>query len=1080
MAKIKDLFDKYSEEFIANSIRGKIRMQDIQDIDSLLPLDIELVKIDNDGLLFQTKNGQNNPTLRIVPEKGIDTSAFDIFPQISAIFCLSSYDKASEIGKINYLPCGRGQGFNEEITIGYSPNYIVSRKAKSIDKLPEELYKTLVFKSRLGCYILEEIYPNTADNKTLHGLKFAADLVIKDQKYILDKSRKKNIGSIDDFCRYRLIRYSSIGFVEENNAKAILERIKDKATQGKALLNIWQEYSNKELEKAEQLSGIFGEISYSDDQDMTNHVKLIKLNFTKDQITAFKEHENDFKNSSFERADIAGSKESETYKIRGIKKRFNFIYAEVIDENDTLSSGALVLSVKGDAHVNKRREKAYQHLEGGRITAILRNLLFAIEDEASEMIDLYNDGHKKALTPRTREFLQKRFGISDLTENQKKAVEIALNTPDIAVIQGPPGTGKSTVIAVICDRLFEEAEKEAKKEAKKNNISRYDSSKLILASAFQNDTVEHIAAKIEDKGLPTVKIGKEATTISAEHIVANNMIKAIDNALQYYAPKSSAIRMSLRVNKIKDVYVKEHNLQELKNNIDTILISLDLNDDLWQEWKKLSKPFGKRDNLKDDKRIKALKNLSTDSISYDDSGFREVQKLLRSGLEFTDEERIKLEEAPVEEPSEDFLTFLQNLKEKYLEELDLASDTSTEGNNEALVYWLDEVISFERQREENAYNDLETFITANLEALREELEGESLYIRDSILAYSESVAATNQKAGSNDMPSKFQNVILEEAARSNPLDLLIPMTRALRRIILVGDQKQLPQLIENDIVEDVVEEKFEDLAERDIARKKYESSLFGVLYQNLKKNPKQRWIRLNEQFRMHPAIGNFISSLYYDNEVIAGMQNQDTKKSHGLTTNGLKDKVMVFCDVKRELGYEKKGVGKSRECEAKRVMSLVKDIMNDSAGKDLSVGVITFYAAQRDLIFKEAEAMGYANRLPSGDYEIDESVKSTKDGKEKFRIGTVDSFQGKEFDVVILSATRSNDIERKEGNVRKVFGFLTSENRLNVAFSRAQRLLIVCGDSNMFNDEFAQTNVNGLYEFYMTQSLNKNYGARII
>ena len=108
------------------------------------------------------------------------------------------------------------------------------------------------------------------------------------------------------------------------------------------------------------------------------------------------------------------------------------------------------------------------------------------------------------------------------------------------------------------------------------------------------------------------------------------------------------------------------------------------------------------------------------------------------------------------------------------------------------------------------------------------------------------------------------------------------------------------------------------------------------------------------------------------------------------------------------------------------------------------------------------------------------SREATRDGREKFRIGTVDSFQGKEFDVVILSATRSNTIERKEGNVRKVFGFLTSENRLNVAFSRAQRLLIVCGDSEMFNDEYAQTYVNGLYEFYVNQSTDKNYGARII
>lgn len=1077
MASIKDLFERYSEEFINNKIKGKVRVRDVQNIESRIPLDIELVGIDNDGLLFQGRIGNSQPLVRVTPDTEIDISSFDVYPKISGLFQLTSYDKSTETGQVNFIPCGRGQGFEEKITIGYNTNYIVSRRAKSIDMLPDELKRTLVFESSLGSYILEEIYPDQADNKTLHGIAFAADLLIVDQKYILNKSRKKNIGNVDDFCRYRLIRYPDIEFVEENNAKAIMERIKDKATKGKALLNIWTEYSEKELEKAQELSSVFGEIGYSKSKDKTDHIKVLKLDLTEDQLIAFREHELDFKNSSFEKSTNPGSRDSETYKIRGIKKRYNIVYAEVQDEHDTLnSSGSLVLSVKGDVHVRNRREKAMQYLEGGKITAILRNLLFAIEDEAADMIDLYNEQHKKALTDRTRAFL-KKLGIPGLTDNQEKAVEIALNTPDIAVIQGPPGTGKSTVIAVICDRLFEEAEKA---EKKRKGMRPYDNSKLILASAFQNDTVEHIAAKIEDKGLPTVKVGKDATTVSAEQVVIDNIRSSIDDALQYYSANSSASRCSVQIKRIKDVYMKENDSFALIKNIDEILQSLDLSDELWKEWSVLSKPFRKH-GVSDDKRIKALKNLSTDIVAYDDNGFYEVQKLLRSGLEMNDDERKQLEEAPADSPSEEFLAFLASLKEKYLAELDKASAAAKEGINNSLLAWLDDVISFERRREENAYDDEDTFITAILETLYEEIGGESQYIRDSILAYSESVAATNQKAGSKDVTTMFQNVILEEAARSNPLDLLIPMTRALRRIILVGDQKQLPQLIENDIVEDIVKSKTDDLAERDIARKKYESSLFGILYKNLEKAHKKRWIRLNEQFRMHPAIGDFISSLYYENEIRPGMADQAKKREHGLTVAGLKDKVMVFCNVNRQQGTESGGVGRYRECEAKRVMSLVKEIMNDPASRDLSIGVITFYAAQRDRIFREAESMGLASRNPSGDYEIDDRVKSTRDNKrEKFRIGTVDSFQGKEFDVVILSTTRSNTFERKDNNVRKIFGFLISENRLNVAFSRAQRLLIVCGDGEMFSDEYAQTYVKGLYEFYVNQSTNKQYGARII
>lgn len=1079
MAKINDLFTRYSEEFCSNRITGTVRTQEIKDIAAYLPLDLEVVKCDNDGILFQCAIENSKPLLRIVPDTPIESTIFDSFPTISGLFQLTLIDNKTSVGTINYLPCGRGMGFEENITIGFNPNYIISRRLSTIEKLPQELKKTLVFESALGCYILEEIYPDSAENKTLHGLTFAADLSIVDQKYILYKSRKKQIGSIEDFCRYRLMRYPSIEFVEESNAKAVMERIEEKTTQGQALLSIWNEYSNKEVEKAVQLQGLFGEIRYSESKDIKDHVRRLKLDLTEEQFTAFKEHENDFKNASFEKFELAGSRGNDTYKIILVNTKYNIVFVNVNDENDTLKcAGSLALSVKGDYYVRKRREIAYKQLEGARISPFLRNLLFAIEDSANDMIDLYNEGYKKALTDRTRAFLRKRFGISDLTENQKMAIEIALNTPDIAIIQGPPGTGKSTVIAAICDRLFEEAEKAGRK---KKDSNKSDYSKLILASAFQNDTVEHIASKIEDKGLPTVKIGKDATTISAEQIVTNKMIKAIDDALHHYAAKSSSMRMSKRIMKIKDVYTKEHNVEELKSSVDAIMEYLDLNDELWKEWKVLSKPFGKRSIMKDDKRIKALKNLSTEIVSYDDNGYREVQKLLRTSIDFTTEELAMLYSAPIDSPTDAFLAFLESIKEKYLCEFDMASDTYLDGKNDALLNWLEEVTVFARNREENSYEDIDTFITANLEALREDLEGQSSYIRDTIMSYCESIAATNQKAGSVDLTTaKFQNVILEEAARSNPLDLLIPITRALRRIILVGDQKQLPQLIENDIVESVVKEKYEDLAERDIARKKYESSLFGILYNNLQKATNKRWIRLNEQFRMHPAIGDFISSLYYDNEVKSGMPEQEKIKAHGLTVSGLKDKVMVFCDVDKKQGEENRSIGKSREPEAKRAMSLVKDIMNDPAGKELSIGVITFYAAQRDMIFKTAEQMGYANKLSNGDYEIDDSVKTTRDGREKFRIGTVDSFQGKEFDVVILSTTRSNSIERQEENLRDIFGFLVSENRLNVAFSRAQRLLIVCGDGEMFKDEFAQTYVKGLYEFYVNQSTNKKYGARIV
>jgi superfamily I DNA and/or RNA helicase len=230
---------------------------------------------------------------------------------------------------------------------------------------------------------------------------------------------------------------------------------------------------------------------------------------------------------------------------------------------------------------------------------------------------------------------------------------------------------------------------------------------------------------------------------------------------------------------------------------------------------------------------------------------------------------------------------------------------------------------------------------------------------------------------------------------------------------------------------------------------------------------------------MHPFIGDFISKVYYKNEIKAGLPNQAELKRHRLELPWAKEKVAVFCDVKKSAGLEQTGKSKSRTAESQRIIKLLDEIKTDSNFENLSIGIITFYAKQVDDIFKEAAKKGYAELKADGNYEIALQYRETPDGREKLRIGSVDSFQGKEFDIVILSTVRSNTINRNHDNYKKVFGFLKLGNRLNVAFSRAQKLLIVVGDGEMFADEFAKTYVGGLYEFYIHLSTDSTYGKRI-
>ena len=81
--------------------------------------------------------------------------------------------------------------------------------------------------------------------------------------------------------------------------------------------------------------------------------------------------------------------------------------------------------------------------------------------------------------------------------------------------------------------------------------------------------------------------------------------------------------------------------------------------------------------------------------------------------------------------------------------------------------------------------------------------------------------------------------------------------------------------------------------------------------------------------------------------------------------------------------------------------------------------------------------------------------------------------------MVILSLVRSNKIQIKNSkDIRGKYGFLTSYNRLNVAMSRAKKLLIAVGDEEMFKIQQAEEHIFGLYAFYY-ELINSDYGLSI-
>lgn len=1058
MAEIKDILNNFPEELLQSSFKAKIFSGNVDWKNN--PILLKLEQIEANQILFSIKG----KPLRLSIANPNNT----IFS--NGLFWITDFN--NNVAELKYLPSGSIQFFNDTLDIGFGDN-ILFKKKDNIDNISSNFYNDYVFKSDIGDIIFVETYPSKTDvSFTIHGLNGRMNIVVKDNKWFIlnEVENKPFTKKYEDFVFLNIVVHPEVKFVEESKANVAIGTIKAEEKKGNTLIYLWEEYSKIEEERAQLLKETIGELNYNIDTPLYSGVVRIKLtNLSDDLKTALRDHKEDIEKTLLEECKNNSNNNDEIsrFRVKSVNSDFTI---DLYDELELLSKkGTLVISILGDEVVKKRRDRALSELREKR-TFLLGNLWCAIEGHCDLMLP--NKRKEKPLTDRTKQFLRETFGIEDLTKNQKEAVEIAINTPDIAVIQGPPGTGKTTVAAAICDRLLE--------IGKKSN--REESSKQILVSAFQNDTVEHIASKIRTFDLPTIKIGKVTqSNIRPEDKFSKDIKTQIDISLQKIPNERDAYLISKKLKDIKKLYEKECNEQKTIADIELLLknVSTSISDNLFDAWQEIRGNI-KFNNNSLEKNLNLLRGLRTDVESYNDDGDRQIGFLLKSDILFNNEEKEILENAPFNNPNESFLEKLIQLQEKHLETLNAAANTIASGKNLAIDDWLDMAIQEFKNKEASDYTDEATFLSAILEELSEDLEAGPEYLRSTIKEYAESIAATNQIAGGMEMSdySKVCNVILEEAARSNPLDLLIPMTKAKERIILIGDQNQLPHLLEDDIVEEAAKKLVREHSSIE-TRKKLEESLFGIIFRNLYNVHPTRVITLKEQFRMHPFIGDFISRIYYNGELTAGNENQADLKKHNLRLEWGKDKVAVFCDVKKVQGIEEGGKSKSRKAEARRIIQLLDELKDDPNFENLSIGIISFYAKQVNEILCEASKKGYAEQIAGGGYQIAQSFKETRDHREQLRIGSVDSFQGKEFDVVILSTVRSNRIGRIGENYKKIFGFLTLENRLNVAFSRAQKLLIVVGDSEMFSDDFAEKYIKGLHEFYNNLSINKDYGNRI-
>jgi superfamily I DNA and/or RNA helicase/serine/threonine protein kinase len=280
----------------------------------------------------------------------------------------------------------------------------------------------------------------------------------------------------------------------------------------------------------------------------------------------------------------------------------------------------------------------------------------------------------------------------------------------------------------------------------------------------------------------------------------------------------------------------------------------------------------------------------------------------------------------------------------------------------------------------------------------------------------------------------FDWVIIDEAGRAAPSELAVAM-QAGHRVLLVGDHHQLPPTFSQEVKDAICQRFSVDEA----------SALFASDFERIFDSEYGRNVgtTLLSQYRMAPDIGELVSSCFYYSRLETG--RSVPPEYYGMLPETLsKEVTWVDTGSLGERGYEQvsdNGEDKSNIAEARVVMTILKQIVESDEFMELlkadlqpqepPIGIICMYGRQRQIIDQlkaELSWLGDARRL--------------------VKVDTVDSYQGKENRIIILSTVRNN--------TRLKHGFLDKPNRINVALSRAMERLVIVGATRMWEGKNAE------------------------
>jgi regulator of nonsense transcripts 1 len=243
---------------------------------------------------------------------------------------------------------------------------------------------------------------------------------------------------------------------------------------------------------------------------------------------------------------------------------------------------------------------------------------------------------------------------------------------------------------------------------------------------------------------------------------------------------------------------------------------------------------------------------------------------------------------------------------------------------------------------------------------------------------------------------KFKQVLVDESTQATEPECLIPLMLGARQVILVGDHCQLGPVI--------------------MAKKAARAGLSQSLFERLVRLGIKP-IRLTIQYRMHPCLSEWPSNTFYEGSLQNGIVDTDRLMHHVKFPWPDPQTPMFFYNSVGTEEISSSGTSYLNRAEGSMCEKIVTHFMKAGV-KANQIGVITPYEGQRSYLVNHMRRNGAVY--------------------EEIEIASVDSFQGREKDFIILSCVRSNE--------NLGVGFLNDPRRLNVALTRSRYGLVVLGN----------------------------------